>query len=333
MQLKKKIFTLTIFLVLISIFGTVYAFNYSDYNNVSFNNANETSLSGCCSIILQLKENNSIMSFRRDSDFDADIYIKKINWHGIPAVKQYKTDGKYYCHVIITNNGWMIGLGGIDDGADNQECENIAAKMISKNNEISKKDLIKIQKIKKSYGRGHILIKAPNGNYGIATPDKIVTKKLNPGQYVSIPNDYSYSRKGNISLNTTDKIKSMNQLARSDKYGEFRRDITTFNYYTTNKSNITDIYVSNEDGALIKKNYTGFVDDIYINNSLIKAEDIPIAPNYKYIGTIKFSDEKKINLINNPIIVEIIVILVITSIMSFIIIYKLVKLVLNRNND
>ena len=117
------------------------------------------------------------MSYRRDSDLDADIHIEKVDWHGYDAIKQYKTDNNYFCYVIVTSNGWVIGLEGTDDSIDNQIAENITAGMINDNNTISVEDLEKIQKIKEPYGKGHVVIKAPNGNYGFATVYKLKTGK------------------------------------------------------------------------------------------------------------------------------------------------------------
>lgn len=350
MHLKKKIFTIIIALIFISIFSTSYGLNYSD--EFILNNNTDYEL-GCCSIALQLDGNNSIMTFRRDSDLDADIHIEQINWHGIPVIKQYKTDHKYFCHVIITNNGWTIGLGGIDDGIDNKRCENITATMITDDNSISQEGLKEIQEIKKPYGRGHVLIKAPNGNYGFATVDQLKTGKLKPGQYISIPNNYSCSRKGEISLNSDDLIEEMTQLARSDKYGEYRRDIITYNYHQDSNDNITDIYVSNEDGALIGQDYVGCADDIYFNTTsqpnannykhpekgaddlilkttLIKASDIPVAPNYKKISTLSFSkiDNSMTNqILQTEFLIPIIIGIIVFAGLLFFIIYRLVKFI------
>lgn len=327
MHLKKKIFTIITALIFISIFSTSYGLNYSD--EFILNNSTNYEL-GCCSIALQLDGNNSIMTFRRDSDLDADIHIEQINWHGIPVIKQYKTDHKYFCHVIITNNGWTIGLGGIDDGIDNKRCENITATMITDDNSISQEGLKEIQEIKKPYGRGHVLIKAPNGNYGFATVDQLKTGKLKPGQYISIPNNYSCSRKGEISLNSDDLIEEMTQLARSDKYGEYRRDIITYNYHQDSNDNITDIYVSNEDGALIGQDYVGCADDIYFNTTLIKASDIPVAPNYKKISTLSFSkiDNSVTNqILQTEFLIPIIIGIMVFAGLLFFIIYRLVKFI------
>ena len=110
----------------------------------------------------------------------------------------------------------MIGLGGINDGSSNKKCENITAKMITDDYSISESDLTQIQEILKPYGRGHAVIKAPNGNYGFACVDKVKTGKLEPNHYISIPNNYSWSRSGELSVYNGDKIEIMNDLSQSD---------------------------------------------------------------------------------------------------------------------
>ncbi len=285
MDLKSKILIIIIAAVFISVVGVSSAYNYQN----SHSEINQTDEFGCCSIILQENGNDSIMTFRRDSNATANIKIENMDWHGIPIIKQYKTDGKYFSHVIITKDGWMIGFGGIDDGVDSERCENISASMINDDYTISEEKLEEIQEIKQPYGRGHFIIKAPNGNYGFATIDKVKTGQLQPGQYISLPNDYSLSRSGNLSLDSNDKIKNMVELAQSDKYGFDRRDIITYDFHSSDDA-YANIYVSNEGGSYLGVNYTDYVDDVYINSKLIKAADIPVAPEYKIIDTLKFSN-------------------------------------------
>jgi hypothetical protein len=293
MNLRKQFLILSIFIIFIFACGTFTASNLdnSEDLHVTSDFSNQTDVFGCCSIVLQLDGNDTMMSYRRDSNVTADVYIEKVNWHGIPAIKQYKEEYGYFNHVIVTNNGWVIGLGGIDDGKDSEICENITAGMINDDYIISERALAKIQDIKKPYGRGHVVIKAPNGNYGFANVDKLKTGTLKPGQYISIPNNYSLSRSGNLSLNSTDLVGEMTKLSQLDKYGLDRREIVTYDFKTTEKGNITGIYVSNEDGSQVGANYTGCIDDIHFNNTVIKGSDIPIGPNYKSLGSIEFTGE------------------------------------------
>ena len=299
MNLKNKILIISVVIILMSMIG-VYSVEFSE-NTQTPVISNETDTAGCCSIVLQLNDTHSIMTFRRDSNLIADIHIESFNWNGIQAIKQYKESDGYFYHVIITNNGWVIGFGGIDDGIDNERCVNITYDMVS-NNKISKEGLKQIQDIKKPYKRGHVLIKSPNGNYGISTIDKIITGKLEPGEYVSIPNNYSYFRSGNISLDSDDKVRQMTELAQTDKYGFDRRDITTFCLNMEGSDNIVDVYVANEDGSHLNVNYTDCVDDVYFNNELTNADDIPIAPNYKDLGKITLTNSSN-NFINTIFII------------------------------
>ena len=293
MSLKKKVIILSIFVFFISICGAyaILDFHNADNSIVNGLDLNETDASGCCSVVVQLENNSSILSYRRDASSGADIHIEQVDWHGKQAAKQYKVDGGYFNHVIVTNDGWIIGLGGADDGVDNQKCENITASMINDNFTISTDKLEQIQAIKQAHNKGHVVIKAPNGNYGFATPQIVKTGHLDPGQYISMPNHYSYSRAGEISLNDTDKIRTMTDLARSDMYGLSRRGITVYDFQTHADNNTTDIYVSNDDGSLFGMATGGMIDDVYYNNTVIKGGDIPIAPNFKYIESMSFTND------------------------------------------
>ena len=108
------------------VYSAQYHQNTNELSSI-VESANGEDVFGCCSIVLQLEGNDSILSFRRDSNYTADIKVEKINWHGIPAIKQYKEEQGYFTHAIITNDGWMIGMGGIDDGEDSKKCEDIAS--------------------------------------------------------------------------------------------------------------------------------------------------------------------------------------------------------------
>lgn len=297
MQNKRFFLIMGILLVFVSVVGVYSADNNTDYGELSYllDETNESDLWGCCSIVWQLDGNNSIMAFRRDAAYSADIHIEKINWHGKEAIKQYKTDGKYFCQVIVTNDGWTIGYGGLDDGDDNVKIENMTGKMVENNN-IDNATLQEIQGIKQSYGRGHVLIKAPDGRFGVAMGYSHWTGKLNPGEYISIPNKESFVRTGDMAVNSTDKAKIMTQLETSDGYGLSRRDVTTFLFHQvendTFKGNITDITLSNDDGSAYGMSTGGLADNVIFNGTTVKAEDIPIAPKYTTLGSLNFTDQK-----------------------------------------
>ena len=295
MDFKKIILILGIIVLLSSVISVSADDNQYDIYDIQeiIESNNASDMTGCCSVKLQQDGANSIMSFRRDAESGADIYIEKLDdWHGKQAIKQYKTAGGYFCQVIITSDGWIIGYGGIDDGPDNEKIENITGGMINENNTISKEGLSQIQAIKEPYKLGHVFIKAPNGNYGIATDKGHFTGKLNPGEYISMPNRYTYFRSGNITDNTTDKIEVMNRLAITDAFGLTRRDVTTFNFQVGNESNVTDVYVANDDGSTFGMSTGGLADNVNFTGTIIEAGDIPIAPSYKHIGNITFEKQE-----------------------------------------
>ena len=182
----------------------------------------------------------------------------------------------------------------MDDGKDNEVIENITADMVVNNN-ISQSGLEEIQKIKTAYGRGHVVIKSPEGQYGVVINDTHFTGKLKPGDYLSVPNKYSYFRSGDIQLNASDKVKIMNKLEISDGYGLERRDITTYYFHhvdnDTFKGNVTDMFISNDDGSFYGMNTGGSYDNVHFNGSVIKGSTLPIAPTYRAFGTVEFPDE------------------------------------------
>ena len=289
---KKVIFILSTILLCISIIGVCASDFHYDVNDVKqiLDQTDDGELTGCCSVILQQDGNDSIISFRRDANLSADIHIEQVNWSGVQAIKQYKVDGGYFCQVIVTEDGWVIGYGGIDDGIDNEIIENITTGMINNESKIDKNDLKQIQEIKAAYELGHVVIKAPDGHYGVATATNHFTGKLKPGEYISMPNRYKYSRSGEIPSNTTDKIGYMTQLAASDIFGLGRRDITTYDFHhvdnLTFSGNIVDIYLSNDDGSLFEMGTGDKFDDVYFNNTLFKGKDIPISPKYESVGSV-----------------------------------------------
>ncbi|WP_407381356.1 hypothetical protein [Methanobrevibacter sp.] len=296
MNIKRVLLVLSIFIVLLFAMGAYSANDHSSYDEIVelLQNANASDLTGCCSVVCQLEGNDSLMTFRRDAGYSADIFIEEIDWHGKQAIKQYKEEGGYFCQVIVTSDGWTIGYGGLDDGKDNEVIENITADMVVNNN-ISQSGLEEIQKIKTAYGRGHVVIKSPEGQYGVVINDTHFTGKLKPGDYLSVPNKYSYFRSGDIQLNASDKVKIMNKLEISDGYGLERRDITTYYFHhvdnDTFKGNVTDMFISNDDGSFYGMNTGGSYDNVHFNGSVIKGSTLPIAPTYRAFGTVEFPDE------------------------------------------
>lgn len=290
MDIKNKIIIVAIIVLfssLIAVSANDYQFQMHDLTSILQDN-DVDDMTGCCSVVLQEDGNNSMFAFRRDAENAADIFIENVSWHGKDAIKQYKTSSGYFCQVIVTNDGWVIGYGGIDDGPDNEKIENITGNMIQNKSTITNDTLAEIQAMKAAYGLGHAVIKAPNGDYGIVTATSYSTGKLSPGEYISLPNKIGFMRSGTIDANTSDKVDAMVRLAITDGFGLTRRDVTTFDFNVGNESNVTDIFVSNDDGSAYGMSTGGLADNVIFNGTTINAADIPIAPSYKKIGNITF---------------------------------------------
>ena len=120
----------------------------------------------------------------------------------------------------------------------------------------------------------------------------------------------------------------MVKLSQSDKYGQDRRDIVVYNFNSSQNNNTTDVYVANEDGSKLKINYTDCVDDIYFQNNLTKASEIPIAPDYKYLGSISFTDED-INPNGNLVNIILVGIAIFIAALSYGV-YRLMKFIKSR---
>ena len=206
------------------------------------------------------------------------------------VLKQYKESSGYFVQVIITSDGQVLGYGGIDDGDSNKEIENITKEIVTNKN-ISDKDLQKIQDIKSNFGLGHVVIKAPNGDYGVAMGDKHFKGHLEKGDYLSIPNRYKYARFGTLDDNNTHPVESAIQLAASDVFGLNRRDIMTYHYQPINNNTYSgakiDLFVSNDDGSMHGQNNGNSADNFYFNNKFHNKTEI-LAPEKMYVGSQMF---------------------------------------------
>ena len=119
----------------------------------------------------------------------------------------------------------------------------------------------------------------------------------------------------------------MNNLSQSDLYGLDRREIVTYDYQVTDEGNVTEIYVSNEDGSLVGANYTGCIDNICFNNPVITGNSIPIAPDYKHIGNITFTSAKETTIFDNLIILLFIIGFVVFVAALFFIVLRFVRFI------
>jgi hypothetical protein len=262
----------------------------------------------CCSAIIQGYNNNSAISFRRDSTGAVTLNVT----HNSTIVKQCKGSGSYFYHVLVSKDGWLVGNGGVDDATVCRSTENYAISMIN-NNKIDNVTFNKICNLKKNSVRSHFVIKAPNGDYALYINyygnTKKQTGKLLAGQYLEVPNDPTYFNKGYFSnvVSTTNLSTASRIIAAKNKYNVNRRDIITYYYKNYNTYSEVKIYACNDDGRYVNKSTANLVDSIRTNTKLISYKNIPAVPNSIVVDNIRFT-LKKVNTVikcknittNNP---------------------------------
>ncbi len=246
----------------------------------------------CCSAIIQGYANDSTISFRRDDSVSNTINITS-NSSRIIQVKGY---GSYFFHAIVTNEGWIVGNGGLDNGTNSHTIENLAFKMINAK-KIDNATFNQICNIKSTSQRGHFVIKAPEGNYAVFINYNGNTFKemgiLKPGEFLSVPNNPVNFVKGQYQnyTNTSQFISSSRLIAAMDKYGVERRIITTYYYKRTGNNSTVKVYVYNDDGRYVNRNTKNLVDSVQTDTRYISASTMQNDPNISRtaIQTVNFT--------------------------------------------
>lgn len=276
-----------------------------DKKYVSYKNSNKkvtmkvkpTAETGCCSFYLQVSSKESVAGFRRDATNALNIYIKHVKWHGRTAIKQYKLGNSYFFHSITTSDGWMIGTGGLDNPTINKAIENLAGKMVEAK-KIKTSYIKKIQNYERQLGLGHFSIKAPNGKFAVVWLNGYTIGKLNPGEYISVPNLKSYYRHGDYDQFSSNFIKAAIKVGATDAFGVNRRDITLFHWKMSTDKNfkttsLVKTYASNDGGRFVGSSTSYLKDDIYYKNKFISRNKLPISPKMMLLGVHKFGNIDK----------------------------------------
>ncbi|WP_462315995.1 hypothetical protein [Methanobrevibacter sp.] len=256
----------------------------------------ETAEMGCSSLYLQVGKFQSVAGFRRDATNEKLLHIVKYKINGKAAIKQYKTNS-YFFHLVTTADGWMFGTGGIDDPDINSAIEELAGKMV-KAGKIKKYLLREIQDYEKRLSLGHFSIKAPNGDYGVVWAGSIWTGKLNPGEYIDVPNGQSYFRQGEWKGFSSNPVKAAVKIAATDSYGVNRRDITVFQWKASTKegktSSILKVYAANDNGRSVGRSTGYLIDDINFKGNYFSKYDLPTPPSRLLLGVHKFGSIDKL---------------------------------------
>ena len=245
----------------------------------------------CSSSIIHVDENHTVISFRRDSGTQVPLFI---DYNG--DLRQEKFDGNYFFHVLVGNEGWVIGNAGVDSPYQCEKIEAIARIMIQ-NDEFSKEYLDLIYSLIYYGGDcfGHTVIKFPDGRYALVgyyndNSCGIEIGVLNPGEYILSPNDFSLHKKGNVSdLNIDDYVLAGRYISANDVYGKSRTTIQTYDYKNeiVNGQWIShvDVYISNDDGHFVNVSSELFINDLFLNYRYILGENIPVIMDGMYVGS------------------------------------------------
>ena len=260
-----------------------------DLNQLSFNASEGANQSeDCASGVVQIDEENFTFTFRRDSTYDLCVCIIKQD----EGVLQYKSDTTYFIHAFISDNGWAFGNGGLDTPFTSEKAE-AYAKTMSRNNMIIDELIYRLYDFKTKGTSGHFLVKAPNGTYALLghftnPPSDIIEKGvLKSGEYLVIPNNPQYFKKGNLSdLNISDRVSASRYVLATDGYGASRTNEFTYDFITdVFKGKYVDVYVANDDGSLSNKSDTSlYFNDIFMNDTYVFGEDVPLIMDGMYLG-------------------------------------------------
>lgn len=247
--------------------------------------------SGCASVIVHVKPGLDVVSYRRDSNDSADTIIQEMNISNQKAVREYKTQGGNFTHIIITDGGWIICIGGKDDPDLNNELIKLAGDVISRGS-IQMDDVYKANRILKQDRWGHFMIKSPDNNVGVtaydsrnkADPSNMTTMlKLNDGDYVKITNNPNYYTRGPFNGFSSDHVDAAVRIVGQDTYGLDRRDLTTYELTYSNNTTSVNAWASFDGGAMVSGAH-GYPDNVIFNGNKVKAGDLPKIPDKKYLG-------------------------------------------------
>ena len=248
-------------------------------------NIDDTEYTGdCCTTIMQISQNEAVISFRRDSTGStSDIYVV----NNTTFIKQYKTTGSYFFHVLVSNDGWMVGTGGADNSNINRLIESRALSMIQSKS-ITNSDLNYIGNLHRQLGIGHFIIKSPDGRYGsevYRNGAMINTGTLNYGDYIVCPNSKTYYRKGNCAndLKTSTPVYLSRLITLKDPYGINRRNIMTYHFKRNETTSTIDFYAGNDNGAYVGRSTAYLRDNIVTSNRRIAASQLPTSVNGMFI--------------------------------------------------
>lgn len=276
--------------------------------SVSASDVNETDVafdksnSECCSFVIQEKD-GTVFAFRQDAvlnGYGVVIHNETISdpetGNELDIIKQeIDTPGNHFVHAVVTEDGWVASHGG-DSYILNKTLtlESIAREMLLSKN-ISSDSLSQIQDIFDYFKYGHFFIKDPDGNYGIVYYQTCLYGKLEPGEFLIIPNEYYGFRGGNATDYAIDPVDAIVEICSYENTGWNRRNVYVYDYKPHDTPDGqkygVDVYASDDNGINVGLNSSEIVTYVYYNDDFYPKSDIPQNPDKLYLGTYIFENQ------------------------------------------
>ncbi len=252
---------------------------------------------GCCTVICQVNDHRFVVAYRRDATTPAVIHIREIQFAGRKALQEYKNNsGGWFCHTIITKDGWVMTIGGRDNPTINRELTDLASKIVE-SGKITKDDLKKAESLIRSNGWGHFVIKSPDSTVGVAVWDyrvgsgRVNMFKLQPGWYVKVTNNPGYYAHSKWTSISKDPVKAAVYIIGADTYGIHRRDVIVYDVNVSGGSAKIDVSAAFDGGAMVG-GAPGSPDPIDFMGKWVPAKSLPTIPKLKYLGTVDLTKPK-----------------------------------------
>jgi hypothetical protein len=262
----------------------------TDYNNAGSSSTGSNNDSGCCSVVVHVNSGHDVVSYRRDSNNSADTIIENMSFSGQNVIHEYKTQGGYFTHVIITQSGWIICIGGKDDPDINKMLEKLGSEIISRGS-IQRQDINEANAITKENHWGHFLIKSPDNNVAVTSYDGRIPGspanmtsmfKLKDGDYVKLANNPSYFVVSKYNETSTDPVNAAINIVGRDTFGLDRRDVTSYEFINNSTTSKVSVWASFDGGALTGAH--GSPDNVLFYGNETPAKELPTIPNKKFLG-------------------------------------------------
>jgi hypothetical protein len=256
--------------------STNYTGIYPEGSNLTLQQWEE--LCGCCSVVVHVSEGYDVLAYRRDSSYAATLYLQHLDWYGKEALKEFKDVQGYFFHTIVTGDGWMVSMGGLDVPSIVRELENLAGGT-SVSGSITDSTINNALNALQRLGMGHFLIKDPMGVVGYAIYNggsRTGLFQLGNGQYVSVPNGPGAYRQGYTSI--SDPVYSAFSLENSDTWGVNRRNIIVYEFFRDHipGSSLVKVFAAR----------TIRSDTIVFNGNVISGGSLPVSPDRICLGEV-----------------------------------------------